>query len=140
MHRVLWFRVGGRRFHLLKLAGAFFVFAFILKSLESAYQIFVTVNKAIYATAKPDLIGQLFGWSIAAPYNFSSEDLLGVLLGPVANFLFWLGLAVVAMIIYQSGKVIVPIEEWAQDVSAHQKHLISKAREAHARMGMRKRK
>lgn len=140
MHRILWFRIGGRRFHLLKLAGAFFVFAFVLKALEAAYQIFVTVNKAIYAQAKPDLIGQLFGWSIAAPYNFSGEDMLGVLLGPVANFLFWLGLSVLAMIVYQSGKVILPIEEWAQDVSVHHKHLISKAREAHARMGLRKKR
>lgn len=140
MHRVLWFRVGGRRFHLLRLAGSFFVFAFVLKALEAAYQIFVTVNKAIYATAKPELIGQLFGWSIAAPYSFSSEDLLGVLLGPVANFLFWLGLSVIAMIVYQSGKVIVPIEEWAQDVNEHSRHMIHKAREAHARMGMRKKR
>lgn len=136
----MWLRIGGRRFHLLKLAGSFFVFAFILKSLEAAYQIFVTVNKAIYAQAKPDLIGQLFGWAISAPYSFSSEDLLGVLLGPVANFLFWLGLSVVAMIIYQSGRVIVPIEEWAQDVGAHHKRMIQRAREAHARIQLRKKR
>jgi len=133
MHRVIWLRLGGRRFHLLKLAGSFFVFAFVLKALEAAYQIFVTVNKAIYAQAKPDLIGQLFGWAIAAPYNFSSEDLVGVLLGPIANFLFWLGLAVAALMIYQSGKVILPVEEWEQQISEHHRRLISKAREAHAK-------
>ncbi len=140
MHRILWLRIGGRRFHLLKLAGAFFVFAFVLKSLEAAYQIFVTVNKAIFAQAKPELIGQLFGWAIAAPYSFSSEDLLGVLLGPVATFLFWLGLAVVALIVYQSGRVILPIEEWEQGVSEHHRRLIQKAREHHARARLSKRK
>ena len=138
MHKVVWLRIGGKRFHLLKLAGSFFVFAFVLKALEAAYEIFVTVNKAIFAQAKPDLIGQLFGWSIAAPYAFSSEDVLGVLLGPVANFLFWLGLSVVALIVYQSGKVLVPVEEWEQKVSEHHKHLIAKARAAHAKHYRRK--
>ncbi|MBI3587665.1 hypothetical protein HY995_05955 [Candidatus Micrarchaeota archaeon] len=137
MHRIIWLRFGGRRFHLLKLAGSFFLFAFLLKALEAAYSIFVTMNKALYAQAKPDLIVQLFGWSIAAPYHFSGEDVLGVLLGPVANFLFWLALAVTALMVYQSGQAIFPIEEYEQaasPLSEHHRRMIAAARHAHERM------
>lgn len=130
---MLWLKIGGKNVHLLKLAGSFFVFAFVLKALEAAYAVFVTVNKAIYANANPSLIAHLFGWSIAAPARFSSEDIVGVLLGPIANFLFWMGLAVLALIVYQSGRVILPIEEFEQRISAHHRHLILKAKEAHVR-------
>lgn len=119
---------------MLKLAGAFFVFAAILKVAEAAYQIFVTANKAVYAQIDPTLIPHLFGWSMGAQPSggsFLAEDILGVLLGPVAVFLFWLGIAVVAIMVYQSGKVIFPIEEYEEKISEHHKNLIRKAVEAH---------
>ncbi len=134
MYRVFWLKVGGRRFHLLKLAGAFFMFAFILQAFSAAYDVFVTANKAIFATLRPDQISTLFGWSLGAPYHFTSEDVVGVLLGPLAAFLFWLGLAVVAMMVYQSGKVVFPLEEYEQKISEHHRNLIMKAKEAHAKM------
>ncbi len=139
MYRVFWLKVGGRRFHLLKLAGAFLVFAFILKALEAAYEIFVTANKAVFAQIRPDLIGSLFGWSIGAPYNFTTEDFVGVMLGPVANFLFWLGLAVVAMMLYQAGKVVLPVQEYEQRITEHHRNLILRAKAAHAKLSGRKR-
>ncbi|OIO25508.1 hypothetical protein AUJ14_04035 [Candidatus Micrarchaeota archaeon CG1_02_55_22] len=134
VYRMIWLKLGGRRFHLLKLAGSFFVFAFVLKALEAAYTIFVTVNKAIYANANPALITPLFGWSINAPAAFTSEDIIGVLLGPVANFLFWMALAVAALMIYQAGKIVFPIEEYEQKVSEHHRKLIAHARVAHAKL------
>ncbi|MEK6924050.1 MAG: hypothetical protein AABW54_02330 [Candidatus Micrarchaeota archaeon] len=128
---MIWLKLGGRNFHLIKLAGSFFVFAFILKALEAAYEIFVTANKALFAYKNPTVVAQFFGWSINAPVKFTSEDVLGVLLGPVANFLLWLALAVVALIVYRSGRVILPLEEFEQKISEHHKMLIAKAREAH---------
>lgn len=139
MYRVFWLKVGGKRLHLLKLAGAFFVFAFVLMALSSAYDIFVTVNKAIFAQVRPDLIGALFGWSIGAPYNFTTEDFVGVLLGPIATFLFWLGLAVVAMMVYQAGKVVLPVQEFEQTITEHHRNLIMKAKAAHAKLAGKKR-
>ncbi|OIO26026.1 hypothetical protein COX85_01055 [Candidatus Micrarchaeota archaeon CG_4_10_14_0_2_um_filter_55_9] len=127
MHRVFWFKVGGKRMHLLKLAGAFFVLASVLKVAEAAYDIFVVVNKANMAGMRPELISSLFGWGIGAPYNFSGEDVLGVLLGPVASFLFWLGIALVALMVYQSGKLVFPVEEYEQKMSAHHRKLIETA-------------
>ncbi len=134
VHRILWLKIGGRRFHLLKLAGAFFVFASVLKVAESAYQIFVTANKAVYAQVDPTLIPHLFGWAMGAQPqggSFLTEDLIGVLLGPVAVFLFWLGIAVLAIMVYQSGKVVFPVEEYEQIVKEKHKALIKKAIAAH---------
>lgn len=116
--------------HLLKTAGAFFVFASVLKLAESLYQIFVVLEKARAAMIRPELTAQLFGWSTgsnAIMPLFTNEDFLGVMLGPMATLLFWFGLAVVALLIYQSGKVIVPIEEYEQKVSEHHRQLIAKA-------------
>ncbi|MFH0713195.1 MAG: hypothetical protein V1722_01555 [Candidatus Micrarchaeota archaeon] len=135
-HRIIWLKVGSKRFHLLKLAGAFFIFAAVLKVAEAAYQIFVTANKATYAQIDPTLIPSLFGWAMGAQPSggsFLVEDLVGVLLGPIALFLFWLGLAVVAIMVYQSGKVILPIEEYEQQISDHHKNLIRKAVQSHKR-------
>lgn len=132
--RIVWLKIGGKRFHLLKLAGSFFVFASLLMVAQSAYQIFVTANKAIYAQVSPALIPHLFGWSIgAAPGGgaFLTEDVLGVLLGPVAVFLFWLGIAVASIMIYNSGKVLIPIEEQEELIREHHKRLIQKAVAAH---------
>ncbi len=122
VHRIIWLKIGGKRFHLLKLAGAFFVFAAVLKVAEAAYQIFVSANKAVYAQIDPTLIPHLFGWAMGAQPSggaFLTEDVVGVLLGPIATFLFWLGIAVVAIMIYNSGKVVLPIEEYDQLMEKH---------------------
>lgn len=129
VYRILWLSLGGKRIHLLKLAGALFLAAAVLKLAESAYNIFVTVNKILYAQLRPELIGQLFGWSIGAPYNFSlPEDAIGVLMGPTAAFLFWVGAATLAIMVYQAGRVIVPIEEYEQKIREHHRKLIEHAR------------
>ena len=127
MHRVIWFGIGGRRIHLLKMAGAFLLMWAVLKVAEAAYLIFVTIQKSIYAQLKPELVPQLFGWAIAAPYSFSSEDMLGVILGPVAGFIFWLAVAIVALMVYQSGRVMFPVEEYEQNVREHHRRLIERA-------------
>ncbi len=115
MHRVFWLTVSGRRMHLLKLAGAFFVLFSVLMVANAAYGVFVTVDKVNAATLNPKLSEQLFGWALSAGRNdFSSEDALGIILAPIAWFMFWLGIAVVSLIVYQSGKLVVPIEEYDQ--------------------------
>lgn len=129
VYRIVWLSLGGKRLHLLKLAGALFLFAAILKVAGAAYDIFVTVNKVVYAQVRPELTGQLFGWSIGAPYSFAiPEDAVGVLMGPIAAFLFWVGIAVIAVMIYQAGKVIVPLEEYEHNIREHHRKLIEHAR------------
>lgn len=116
----------------MKLAGAFFVLASVLKVAEAAYNIFLVVDKINAAIMQPELIQQLFGWAMGAPYVFGGEDILGVLLSPIAGFLFWLGIAVIAVMIYQSGKIVFPIEEYETKVDDHHRGLIQKA-VAHAK-------
>src|SRR3989344_5294078 len=109
MHRIFWLSISGKRMHLLKLAGAFFVLFSILMVAHAAYNVFVTVDKINTATLNPQLSEQLFGWALSAGRNeFSSEDALGIMLAPIAWFMFWLGIAVVSLIVYQSGKVVFP--------------------------------
>ncbi len=130
LRKILWLQIGDRKLHLLKVAGAFFLFSAMLKLAESLYWIFVTVEKARAASIRPELVTQLFGWTIesnAVVHSFTSEDWVGVLLGPIAAFLFWFGLTIVALMIYQSGKVVLPIEEYEQKISDHHKSLIAKA-------------
>ncbi len=130
LHKVVWLKVGGKRLHLLKVAGSFFVFAAVLMLAQSLYSVFVSVEKARAALLRPELVPQLFGWSIdsnALIYSFSKEDFLGVLLGPIAVFLFWFGMAVVALMIYNAGKVIVPLEEYDQQIEEHHRSLVQKA-------------
>ena len=92
MRRMFWLRVGDRNLHLLKLFGSFLVFGAVLKVAEAAYCIFLTVEKVRYAKINPAIIPQLFGWSLAAPASFSTQDVIGVLLGPIANFMFSMGI------------------------------------------------
>ncbi|MFH1199886.1 MAG: hypothetical protein V1708_02355, partial [Candidatus Micrarchaeota archaeon] len=127
MYRVLWFKIGGQRIHLLKLSGAFLISAGLLKVAEASYNIFITANKIVYAQLNPALIPQLFGWAISAPYEFSNQDIVGVMMGPLASFVFWLGIATVALMLYQSGKIVFPIEEYEQKISSHHRELIRKA-------------
>lgn len=118
LHKVLWLSISGKRMHLLKLAGAFFVLFSILMVANAAYNVFVTVDKINAAILQPQLTEQLFGWALSAGrIEFSSEDALGIMLAPIAWFMFWLGVAVVSLIVYQSGKVLVPIEEYEQTLT-----------------------
>ena len=122
MHRIFWLTVSGKRMHLLKLAGAFFVLFSVLMVAHSAYEVFVSVDKINTATLNPKMSEQLFGWALSAGRNeFSSEDALGIMLKPIAWFMFWLGIAVMSLIVYQSGKVIFPIEEYEQTLGERHK-------------------
>ena len=127
MYRILWFKIGSQRIHLLKLAGAFLIAAALLKVAEASYHIFVMANKVVAAQLDPTRIPQLFGWAIAAPFEFGNEDVIGVMMGPLASFVFWLGVATVALIVYQSGKIVFPVEEYEEKISRHHKQLIEKA-------------
>lgn len=114
MHRIVWLRYGNRRIHMLKLVGSFFILASILKVFESVYNIVLVMNKAILAQVSSAQATQLFGGCVncTGPIGpgFSGEDLLGVMLGPIAALLFWLAVVAIGIMIYQSGKVFMPIE------------------------------
>ena len=127
MYRILWFKIGGQRIHLLKLAGAFLIAASLLKVAEASYNIFVMAYKILFAQLNPNAIPQLFGWAISAPFEFGNEDIVGVMMGPLAAFVFWLGVATLALLLYQSGKIVFPVEEYEERIAKHHRSLIQKA-------------
>ncbi|MFH0971458.1 MAG: hypothetical protein V1835_02720 [Candidatus Micrarchaeota archaeon] len=135
MRRIMWFKIGGQTIHLLKLLGLFILAASLLKVGDSSYGIFVTASKAEAAQFNSDKIVPLFGWSIggASPdtKEFEFQDYVGVMMGPLANFFFWLGMATFALMLYQSGKIVFPVEEFEQQISEHHRNLIRKAVEVH---------
>jgi hypothetical protein len=135
MRRIMWFKIGGQTLHLLKLLGVFILAASLLKVGDASYNIFLTASKAEAAQYNPDKIAYLFGWSIggASPEGkmFEFQDYVGVMMGPLANFFFWLGAATLGLMVYQSGKIIFPVEEYEQKVSEHHRNLIRKVVEAH---------
>jgi hypothetical protein len=124
MHKMFWLTMGQQRLHVLKLAGSFFIAGCLLKVMQSSYEIFLTVQKALTAQANPNFIISLFGWAMGPSYGrwiptFTTEDFIGVLLGPLANFMFWMGLLAIAAMVYNSGKVFFPIEEYETNVGSH---------------------
>ncbi len=133
----MWFKIGGQTLHLLKLLGVFILAASLLKVGESSYGIFIQASKAEIATNYPDKIPLLFGWSLGGVgpdgKEFEFQDYVGVMMGPLANFFIWLGLATLGLMIYQSGKIIFPIEEYEQKVQEHHRSLIRKAVESQRR-------
>lgn len=135
MRRIMWFKIGGQTLHLLKLLGIFILAASLLKVGEASYGIFLTASKAETAYYFPDRIPLLFGWSIGGQSpiekEFEFQDMVGVMMGPLANFFFWLGAATLGLMVYQSGKIIFPVEEYEQKVQEHHRNLIRKAVEAH---------
>ena len=126
LHKVVWMKIGGRQLHLVKAAGAFFIFASVLKLAQSLYELLggVDVVKTLLSR----------GW-ILGPHQvvlpFTNEDALALLLGPTATFLFWVGVTFVAILIYQSGKVIMPVEEYEARIFEHHRRLIQRAVEHH---------
>ncbi|MDP2717772.1 MAG: hypothetical protein Q8P02_03435 [Candidatus Micrarchaeota archaeon] len=122
LHRVMWLKFGGRRLHLLKTAGAFFVFAAVLKLAASLYELFQQVD-VVRILLERGSVSLTQG--ILLPFTY--EDALGVILGPLSHFLFWFGIAVLALIVYQAGNVVVPIDEYEERVADHHRTLIQKA-------------
>jgi len=137
MRRMLWFKIGDTKFHLLKLAGSFLIVTFMLKVMQAAYNIFLTMEKVRAAEVNPTLIPQFFGWTMGAtaypssPAAFSMQDLVGVLLTPTADFMLWLGFLVIALMVYQAGKFVFPVEEYEHAIPQHHKQAIIAAVRAH---------
>ncbi len=127
MHRVLWFRIGGKTLHTLKLIGAFLIIGTFLKLAEATYNLFVIVEKVKWAALRPEFIPQLFGWAITAPYAFTTQDVIGVLSGPFADICFWVVGVLVAIMIYKAGNVVFPVEEYGRILEEKKRRLIQHA-------------
>ncbi|MBS3060041.1 MAG: hypothetical protein J4432_00850 [DPANN group archaeon] len=116
MHRVMIFKIGSKRLHVLKLIGAFVFFGAALMFLTSVYQTFLVsdlleqANRGVAQTVTANIGGFAVEQTIG-PRDLNTQ--LGLLLPSLANLLFWSAIVILGGVIYQSGSVIVPVEEEA---------------------------
>ena len=125
MKRIFFLRIGGKNLHLLKLIGAFVLFAALLMFFQAGAGMF---NSWDALKAYPACIGgvqsqsDFEGCRTALHYNagifpaanqaeLSSRQVWFALLGPVAQVLFWAALFIFGIILYKTGRIILPIEE-----------------------------
>lgn len=120
MHRVMIMRIGSKKLHLLKLAGAFVIFWAALMLLSSVYQMFwvaqivQSANAGNYEAVTMDLNGLLVTKPIAAG---DGNMQAGLLLPPIASVMFWSALLLLGGMVYKAGAIVLPIDEQMQDVS-----------------------
>lgn len=113
------FRVGGKKFHLLKLIGAFVLVGAALMVLANVYTMFwvastiQSVNAGVAKTVMIDLAGTQITATLTAS---DSSTQVGMFLVPVAGIMFWSAILLVGGVIYRGGGIIVPIEEEERDL------------------------
>ncbi len=119
MHRIMIMRIGGRKLHLLKLAGAFIVFWAALMLLSSVYQMFwvaqivQSANAGNYESVMLDLNGMLVSKPIVAGDGSMQA---GLLLPPIASVMFWAVILLLGGMVYKTGGIILPIDEEIKDI------------------------
>lgn len=97
---------------MFNLIGDFLMAAAILMVFSSLYHIVLNVDRARMATNSCETSMELFGWSRGCPeQGFIWEDIIGVLLQPTAEFMVWLAVVIVGMMMKQTGELSIPIEE-----------------------------
>jgi len=120
MHRIMIMRIGGRRLHLLKLAGAFIVFWAALMLLSSVYQMFwvaqivQSANSGSYEAVTMELNGVQVTKPIVAGDGGTQA---GLMLPPIASIMFWSALLLLGGMVYKAGGLVLPIDEQMQDVA-----------------------
>jgi len=127
VHRIMFFKVGGRNVHLPKLMGAFVLVAAFLMFCTSVSQMFESWENAKFID---NCLGQASAsLSIedkqtcqqSAYYAglfvrldqkaLTAKQFLGMILQPIAMMLLWIVVLVFGAMLYLSGKLIIPIEE-----------------------------
>jgi len=120
MHRIMIMRIGGRRLHLLKLAGAFIVFWAALMLLSSVYQMFwvAQIVQSANAGAYEAVTMELNGVQVTKPIVAGDGSTqAGLMLPPIASIMFWSALLLLGGMVYKAGGLVLPIDEQMQDVA-----------------------
>lgn len=123
MKRMIWWKIKSNKMRMFNLIGSFLMAAAILMVFSSLYHIILTVDRARMATNSCETSMELFGWSRGCPeQGFIWEDIIGVLLQPTAEFLFWLAVVIVGMMMKQTGELSIPLEEHVIEPEEVRKH------------------
>jgi len=110
MHRMVTLRIGGKRFYLLKLLGAFIALGAALMVLSSVYQM-TWVASVIDAANNGDVVTLQTAGVVHTLQPDDVNTQMGLFLGPAAGIMFWAAILVIGTVIYKTGAIIVPVEE-----------------------------
>jgi hypothetical protein len=114
MHRIMIMKIGGKRLHLLKLAGAFLVFWAALMLLSSVFQMLWVANiieKANAGEYEPVTV-DLNGMTITKPIVAGDGNTqAGLMLPSIAGVMFWSVLLLAGVMVYKAGAIILPVDE-----------------------------
>jgi len=124
MHRIVIMKIGGKKLHLLKLAGAFLVFWAALMLLSSVYQMFwvAQIVQSANAGNYETITLNLNGMTVTEPIRPGDGNMqAGLLLPPIASIMFWSALLLLGGMVYKTGGVILPIEEQTARLPERQK-------------------
>jgi len=124
MHRIVIMRIGGKKLHLLKLAGAFLVFWAALMLLSSVYQMFwvAQIVQSANAGNYETITLNLNGMTVTEPIRPGDGNMqAGLLLPPIASIMFWSALLLLGGMVYKTGGVILPVEEQTVRLPERQK-------------------
>jgi len=119
MHRIMIMKIGGKRLHLLKLAGAFIVFWAALMLLSSVYQMFwvAQVIQSANAGNYETIVLNLNGMMVTKPLlPGDGNTQAGLLLPPIASVMFWSALLLLGGMVYKAGGIVLPIDESMMDM------------------------
>lgn len=127
MHRIMFFRIGGRNVHLPKLMGAFILVAAFLMFCASVSQMFESWDNARFidnclekASASLSLEDKQVCQQSAYYAGLfvrldqkalTAKQFLGMVLQPIAMMLLWIVVLVLGAMLYLSGKLVIPVEE-----------------------------
>jgi hypothetical protein len=108
MHRVILLKIGGKRLHLLKIAGALVLSGAALGVLATVAEVFRIIKQVELSKSNAALALEAFNLPSSA---LSNDVVLGLLMQPIAFFMLWLALFVAGAMVYRSGNLVLPIEE-----------------------------
>ena len=125
MHKIMYFRLGGRDVHVPRLIGAFLIFIALLMffkagaTMVNSWDDIKQTNSCLGVLgASPeytpcrDFAMQSLDISIRPDQtSLNSKQWAAALFGPIASLFFWLVILLLGFTLYKTGNFVVPIEE-----------------------------
>lgn len=127
----MFFRIGGRSVHLPKLVGAFIIVAALLMFFNAGAQMFESWDNAKFLNTCLENSSASLSFSDkltcqqSAYYagtfvrldqkSLSAKQFWSMILQPIANLFLWAVVLVIGVMLYLSGKLIIPVEEAERD-------------------------
>lgn len=129
MRKIMFFRFGSRYVHLPKLIGAFLIASAVLLFFAAGAQMFDSWdtakflnkcldNKADYGFSDCQNTANSSGLTIRPDQSrLSGEQYASLLLRPIAELFAWAVLFIIGIILYLTGKLVIPVEQTVREIS-----------------------